>query len=148
MSGGASRSSSTSPARWSRRSNASMPPRKARSRPAGRRPASTPASIPALAFFTTVPFGPRFGEFFAWKKFRGGNKLEQEIYAKHGLISFDADAIGPETSGWFRREITSLDQLKGLKMRFFGLGAQVMQKLGVSTQLLAPPTSFRRSSAA
>ena len=45
--------------------------------------------------------------------------------------------IGPETSGWFRQEVQSLDELKGLKMRFFGLGAQVMQKLGVSTQLLA-----------
>ncbi|HET9734832.1 MAG TPA: C4-dicarboxylate ABC transporter, partial [Burkholderiales bacterium] len=97
---------------------------------------------PALAFFTTVPFGPQFGEFFAWKIFGNGNKLEQEIYAKHGLMSFDAYAIGPETSGWFRREITSLDQLKGLKMRFFGLGAKVMQKLGVSTQLLAPADIF------
>ena len=47
------------------------------------------------------------------------------------------NATGPETSGWFRHEITSLDQLKGMKMRFFGLGAQVMQKMGVSTQLLA-----------
>jgi TRAP-type mannitol/chloroaromatic compound transport system substrate-binding protein len=97
---------------------------------------------PALAFFTTVPFGPQFGEFFAWKLFGNGNKLEQEIYAKHGLMSFDAYAIGPETSGWFRREITSLDQLKGLKMRFFGLGAKVVQKLGVSTQLLAPADIF------
>jgi TRAP-type mannitol/chloroaromatic compound transport system substrate-binding protein len=45
--------------------------------------------------------------------------------------------IGPETSGWFREQVNSLDDLKGLKMRFFGLGAQVMQKMGVSTQLLA-----------
>jgi len=45
--------------------------------------------------------------------------------------------IAPEASGWFREEITSLDQLKGKKMRFFGLGAKVMQKLGVDTQLLA-----------
>ena len=97
---------------------------------------------PALAFFTTVPFGPQFGEFFAWKLHGNGNKLEQEIYAKHGLMSFDAYAIGPETSGWFRREITSLDQLKGLKMRFFGLGAKVMQKLGVSTQLLSAADIF------
>ena len=89
-----------------------------------------------------MPFGPQFGEFLAWKMFGNGNKLEQEIYAKHDLISFDAYAIGPETSGWFRREITSLDQLKGLKMRFFGLGAKVMQKLGVSTQLLAPADIF------
>ena len=93
--------------------------------------------IPALAFFTTVPFGPPYGEFFAWKKFHGGDELKNEIYAEHGLYSIDAAAIGPETSGWFRSEITSLDQLKGLKMRFFGLGAQVMQKMGVSTQLLA-----------
>lgn len=92
---------------------------------------------PALAFFTAVPFGPQFGEFLAWKWFGGGNELRAEIYAKHNLISYDNFCIGPETSGWFKDEITSLDQLKGLKMRFFGLGAKVMQKMGVSTQLLA-----------
>jgi len=92
---------------------------------------------PALAFFTTVPFGPQIGEFLAWKWFGGGKELQQEIYAKHNLISYDNFCIGPETSGWFKNEIKSLDQLKGLKMRFFGLGAKVMQKLGVSTQLLA-----------
>ena len=97
---------------------------------------------PSLAFFTTVPFGPSYGEFFAWKIFGNGNKLRQEIYDKHGLIAVDGFAIGPETSGWFRKEIKSLEQLKGLKMRFFGLGAKVMQKLGVSTQLLAPADIF------
>jgi TRAP-type mannitol/chloroaromatic compound transport system substrate-binding protein len=97
---------------------------------------------PSLAFFTTVPFGPGFGEFLAWKWFGGGNKLRDEIYAKHDLVAFDSFCIGPETSGWFRKEIKSLDDLKGLKMRFFGLGAKVMQKLGVSTQLLAPADIF------
>src|SRR5215207_8469461 len=92
---------------------------------------------PALAFFTTVPFGPPVGEFLGWKWFGGGNQLRNEIYAKHGLIALDSFAIAPETSGWFRNEIKSVEELKGLKMRFFGLGAQVMQKLGVSTQLLA-----------
>jgi len=92
---------------------------------------------PEAAFFTTVPFGPSFGEFLAWKWFGGGNKLRDEIYAKHGMVAIEAFCIAPETSGWFRKEITSTAQLKGLKMRFFGLGAQVMQKLGVSTQLLA-----------
>ncbi len=100
-------------------------------------PGYSTGKIPALAFFTTVPFGPSYGEFFAWKKFHGGDELKNEIYGEHGLYSIDAAAIGPETSGWFRNEITSLDQLNGLKMRFFGLGAQVMQKMGVSTQLLA-----------
>jgi TRAP-type mannitol/chloroaromatic compound transport system substrate-binding protein len=93
--------------------------------------------IPALAFFTAVPFGPQYGEFFAWKILGGGDELKNEIYGEHSLYSLDCNAIGPETSGWFRQPVESLDQLRGLKMRFFGLGAQVMQKLGVSTQLLA-----------
>jgi TRAP-type mannitol/chloroaromatic compound transport system substrate-binding protein len=97
---------------------------------------------PALAFFTTVPFGPNIGEFLAWKWFGGGNALRDEIYAKHDLIAFDCFCIGPETSGWFRNEVKSLDEMKGLKMRFFGLGAKVMQKLGVSTQLLAAADIF------
>jgi TRAP-type mannitol/chloroaromatic compound transport system substrate-binding protein len=97
---------------------------------------------PALPFFTTVPFGPSFGEFLAWKWFGGGNKLRDEIYAQHDLIAFDSFCIGPETSGWFRREVKNVDDMKGIKMRFFGLGAKVMQKVGVSTQLLAPADIF------
>ncbi len=63
--------------------------------------------------------------------------MESEIYAKHNVVKIDVLAIGPETSGWFKFEVKELEQLRGLKMRFFGLGARVMQKLGVSTQLLA-----------
>lgn len=92
---------------------------------------------PALAFFTAVPFGPGYGEIFAWKKYGGGDQIQQEVYAKHNIKQIDCFAIGPETSGWFKNEVTDLEQLRGLKMRFFGLGARVMQKLGVSTQLLA-----------
>src|SRR5258706_7081347 len=92
---------------------------------------------PEAAFFTTVPFGPSFGEFLAWKWFGGGNKLRDEIYAKHGLMAIEAFCIGPETSGWFRKEVKSLKELKGMKMRFFGRDAQVMQKLAVSTQRLS-----------
>ena len=93
--------------------------------------------VPALAFFTAVPFGPSMGEYFAWKMFGGGNKIQQEIYAKNNIHQQDCFAIGPETSGWFKMEVKDLSQLRGLKMRFFGLGARVMQKIGVSTQLLA-----------
>ena len=93
--------------------------------------------IPAIQFFTTVPFGPQMGEFLAWKYHAGGNAIRDEIYAKYNLKSIDASCIGPETSGWFKKPINSLEELKGMKMRFFGLGASVMQKMGVSTQLLA-----------
>ncbi|MFO1350281.1 MAG: TRAP transporter substrate-binding protein [Gammaproteobacteria bacterium] len=98
--------------------------------------------FPAAAFFGTVPFGPQLGEFLAWKWFGGGNELRAEVYGQQGVIAFDSICTGPETSGWFRKEINTPDDLKGLKMRFFGLGAKVMQKLGVSTQLLAPGDIF------
>ena len=97
---------------------------------------------PSLAFFTAVPFGPSFGEYFAWMIYGGGKDLQNEIYARSNLFSIDCNMIGPETSGWFREKVESLESLRGLKMRFFGLGAQVVQKLGVSTQLLAAPDIY------
>ncbi|MBL4727601.1 MAG: hypothetical protein JKY83_13245 [Rhizobiaceae bacterium] len=54
--------------------------------------------VPALAFFTAVPFGPSIGEFLAWKMFGGGNEIQQEIYASHNIHQMDCLAIGPETS--------------------------------------------------
>ncbi len=92
---------------------------------------------PALALFSAVPFGPSAPEYGAWLFNGGGEALMQKIYHKHGIHSLICGVIAPEASGWFREEITSLDQLKGKKMRFFGLGAKVMQKIGVDTQLLA-----------
>jgi TRAP-type mannitol/chloroaromatic compound transport system substrate-binding protein len=93
--------------------------------------------VPALAWFTAVPFGPEVGEYFAWLHYGGGDEIYNEIYTGHGMKALHCSVIAPEASGWFRSKITSVDQLKGLKMRFFGLGARVMSKLGVSTQLLA-----------
>ncbi len=92
---------------------------------------------PSLTLFSTVPFGPSAGEYLAWMYYGGGEKLMQKVYAKHGLFSLVCGVIAPEASGWFRKEIKTIDDLKGLKMRFFGLGAKVMQKMGVETQLLA-----------
>ena len=97
----------------------------------------------AVAFFTAVPFGPSLGEFQAWKRFGGGDELREELYNAHGVTSVDSFCIGPETSGWFREEVTNpIEYFKGLKMRFFGLGAKVMQKMGASTQLLAGADIF------
>jgi len=93
--------------------------------------------VPALQLFAAVPFGPQAGEYIAWMKFGGGKELFDEIYEKYGIHSVTCGVIAPEASGWFKEEIKSVDDLKGLKMRFFGLGAKVMEKMGVSTQLLA-----------
>jgi len=93
--------------------------------------------IPALAFFTAVPFGPGPGEILAWLEYGGGDEIYDEIYHENGVHGLHCSLIAPETSGWFREKLGSIDELKGKKMRFFGLGAKVMTKIGVSTQLLA-----------
>ena len=98
--------------------------------------------VPALQFFAAVPFGARAGETLAWMYYGGGLELMQEIYARHNIYSMPCLVSAPEGSGWFRYEITSVEELKGLKMRFFGLGAKVMEKFGVSTQLIAPGDIF------
>ena len=93
--------------------------------------------IPAVQFFTAVPFGPWAGEALAWMFNGGGQQLLEELYHEHNIHGMPCNLISPEGSGWFREPVETLDDLKGLKMRFFGLGAKVMEKLGVSTQLLA-----------
>ncbi len=94
--------------------------------------------IPALSWFTAVPFGPRAGEYLAWLRYGGGDEIYDEIYTAHGLKGFHCVLIAPEASGWYRKEIKSASDFKGLKLRFGGLGARVMSKMGASTQLLAP----------
>lgn len=98
----------------------------------------------AFAMFGSVPFGPEAGEYLAWMRHGGGMQLMEELHAKYGIgKTILCGLISPEASGWFRKEIKTPDDLKGLKMRFFGLGANVMQKLGVSTQLLQAGEIFQ-----
>jgi TRAP-type mannitol/chloroaromatic compound transport system substrate-binding protein len=94
--------------------------------------------IRAAPLFSSVPFGPSAGEYLAWIYHGGGQEIWRSLLAPYNIYSIFCSISAPEASGWFREEISSVDDLKGLKMRFFGLGAQVMEKLGVSTQLLAP----------
>ncbi len=99
--------------------------------------------IPALVFFSAVPFGPSVDEYLAWMRYGGGDEIYDEIYAEHGLKGFHCGVLAPEGSGWFRNEVRSLDDLTGLKMRFWGLGAKVMNKLGVSTYVFGAPDIYR-----
>lgn len=94
--------------------------------------------IPAAAIFSAVPFGPEAGEYMAWLYYGNGMKLYQEMYDSNGynVKVIPCAIISPETSGWFKKEINTPEDLKGLNMRFFGLGASVMEKLGVSTSQL------------
>jgi TRAP-type mannitol/chloroaromatic compound transport system substrate-binding protein len=97
----------------------------------------------AFAMYAAVPFGPEAGEYLGWMRFGGGQKMYEELHDKYGIVAIPCGLIAPEASGWFRKEIKSLDDLKGLKMRFFGLGANVMQKMGVATQLLQAGEIFQ-----
>ena len=94
--------------------------------------------IPAAPLFSAVPFGPEAGEYMAWMYYGNGLTLYQEMYdqAGYNVKVIPCAIIAPETSGWFANEINSPEDLDGLKMRFFGLGGKVMQKLGVATSLL------------
>jgi TRAP-type mannitol/chloroaromatic compound transport system substrate-binding protein len=100
--------------------------------------------ITAASLFAAVPFGPEAGEFLAWMLYDDGHELFQRMYdeAGYNVHVLPCGIIAPETSGWFKNEITSMADLEGLNMRFFGLGAEVMQRLGVSTSLLAAGDIF------
>jgi TRAP-type mannitol/chloroaromatic compound transport system substrate-binding protein len=93
--------------------------------------------VPALQLFAAVPFGPSAKEYLAWIYFGGGRELFEEIYHVNGIHSVFCGMIAPEASGWFKRRIRTVEDLKGLRMRAFGLGAKVLRKLGVKTSQLA-----------
>ena len=99
--------------------------------------------LPASVLFGAVPFGPEPWAFTAWWYVAGGRELAEEIYEPLGLKPILCGIIGPETAGWFREEITSLDDVRGLKIRFAGLGGKVLQELGASVTLLAGGEIFQ-----
>ncbi|MFW5833356.1 MAG: TRAP transporter substrate-binding protein [Pseudomonadota bacterium] len=94
--------------------------------------------LPALHFFTTTPFGLTAEELAGWLYKGRGMALWREAYEPFGVIPFYAGNSRIQAGGWFTREITSLDDLDGLKMRIAGLGGEVLRRLGVNTVLIAP----------
>ncbi len=87
---------------------------------------------PGTAFFSTVPFGLTAPEMDAWINFGGGQQVWDKLNAQFGLVSFHAGNTGHQMAGWFRKEIKSLEDIKGLKVRMPGQGGQVLQKLGAT----------------
>lgn len=89
------------------------------------------AKSAAAPFFCSVPFGMNAQEMNGWIHHGGGLALWRELYAQFNLVPFPCGNTGVQMAGWFNREITSVDDLGGLKMRIPGLGGDVMARLGV-----------------
>ncbi|MBE2239508.1 MAG: TRAP transporter substrate-binding protein DctP [Caldilineaceae bacterium] len=99
---------------------------------------------PAAAFGTTLPFGLTAQQQNAWLYAGGGLELIQKLYAdKFNVLPIPAGNTGMQMGGWFRKEINTVADLQGLKMRIAGLGGQVMAKLGVNVQVLAAGEIFQ-----
>ena len=83
-------------------------------------------------FFTTLPFGMTTAEQQAWFYYGGGMELMESVYDKYGIMSFPGGNTGNQMGGWFRKEIKTLEDLKGLKMRIPGFAGEVLAKLGAN----------------
>jgi len=94
--------------------------------------------MPAAAYFTTVPFGLTPSEHVAWIEAGGGQALWDELYAPFGVKPFMGGNTGVCMGGWFRREIKSLADLRGLKLRSLGLGGEIYRRLGATPQTTPP----------
>ena len=87
-----------------------------------------------FAFGTAVPFGMNCRQMNAWIYYGGGQKLLDDFYSAYNIVSFAGGNTGVQMGGWFRKEINSLADCKGVKMRIAGLGGAVFSALGMVTQ--------------
>jgi TRAP-type mannitol/chloroaromatic compound transport system substrate-binding protein len=93
---------------------------------------------PATTFFTTTPFGMNPTEMNAWYYYGGGLELLNKVYARHNIVAFPAGNTHIQMGGWFRKEINSLEDLKGLKMRIPGHAGEVVGKAGMKPVSIPP----------
>lgn len=99
--------------------------------------------IPASTLISAVPFGMEPTEFASWWYYGGGQALGEALYEEHNVHPELCAITGPETAGWFREPISSLDDLVGLKIRFAGLGGKVLQRIGASVTMIPGGETFQ-----
>ncbi len=97
---------------------------------------------PSLAIVTCLPFGLSTKQHWAWLTHAGARELYAEVYRDQGIVAIPAGNTGSQMGGWFRKEIKSVEDLKGLKFRIAGYGGTVLQKLGVVAQQLGGPDIY------
>ena len=97
---------------------------------------------PALAFDTALPFGLNARQQNAWMYHGGGLQLMRELFRQYNIVNFPAGNTGTQMAGWYRKEIKSVADLKGLKMRVAGLAGQILERLGVVPQQIGGPDIY------
>lgn len=93
---------------------------------------------PSFCFDTAVPFGLNARQMNAWMYEGDGMKLMRELFATRNIINFPFGNTGTQMGGWYRKEIKSIEDLKGLKMRTAGFAGEVLARLGVVPQQVPP----------
>ena len=104
--------------------------------------------VDAAQFFTAIPFGMNYMELNAWIHYGGGLELWRELYEPFNLVPFLCGNTGVQMGGWFNKEINSVEDLKGLKMRIPGLGGEVLRRAGgvpITCRALKYSRPFRRA---
>lgn len=94
--------------------------------------------VPETLYFTTMPFGMTAPEQYAWFYHGDGMKLMEKLYSKYGMLSFPGGNTGNQMGGWFQKEINTVDDLKGLKMRIPGFAGEVLAKVGAKPTNIPP----------
>ncbi len=94
--------------------------------------------VPNTLFFTSMPFGMTADEQYAWFYHGEGMELMEEVYRPHNMLSFPGGNTGVQMGGWFRKEINSVKDLQGLKMRIPGFAGEVFAQVGVSPTNIPP----------
>jgi TRAP-type mannitol/chloroaromatic compound transport system substrate-binding protein len=92
---------------------------------------------PTFAIASTLPYGFNARQQNAWLYQGGGNQLLNEFFAKYNVVGMPGGNTGVQMGGWFRREIKSLQDVQGLKMRIAGLAGKVVERIGIVPQQIA-----------
>lgn len=96
-----------------------------------------------ILLFGSQPFGLRADEQFGWLYHGGGQALYDEMYGRFGIKPFLCGNSGPQWAGWFKKEITSVEDLKGMKFRTTGIASQMAARLGMAAQAMSGPAMFQ-----
>jgi len=86
--------------------------------------------VAAAQFFTSIPFGMNAAELDGWLYYGGGLELWRELYAPFNIVPFPCGNTGVQMGGWFNKEINSIEDFQGLKMRIPGLGGEIIKRMG------------------